>query len=126
MADLKTLKQQSEKAQLPEASLFVLKQMEAKLEASLAFVRSYFQERCLTWADKAEYYTTKGGSATEIILDPNVYEDQPMIATLNHVGASPVTLKSARAEAGQIVLEFSANPGNDHGLTYVLFKYSKR
>lgn len=61
---------------------------------------------------------TVGGAAVEEFLDPRVKPFMHVIASMHTLGAIPVTIMAAKAELGKIVITFSADPSNDHKITY--------
>ena len=62
--------------------------------------------------------TTVGGATTEEFEIPNVKATHLLSVHIHTVGASPVTIISAQCLDGKISVDFSADPGADHVLTY--------
>ncbi len=70
----------------------------------------------------AAEFTTAGGSATESITNATVLATDLVLVQLKVKGATPVTILTAVAAAGQIDLEFSADPSTDHVLVYQVLR----
>lgn len=70
----------------------------------------------------SDYYTTVGGSAVEEILLKKACGVKKVFVTTVTPGAVPVTIISARCDYGKIIITFSADPGNDHIINYLLVR----
>jgi hypothetical protein len=67
-------------------------------------------------------HTTVGGAAAEAITVTGVLATDLAIATLHTVGAAPQTIVTTVASADTVTVTFSANPSNDHVVTYVVYR----
>ena len=67
-------------------------------------------------------FTTVGGDTDETISVPGVVATDLVVVTMHTAGASPVTIVDASAGTDQIDVDMSADPSNDHVLTYVVFR----
>jgi len=64
--------------------------------------------------------TTVGGNAIEEFSLPWVKASYRVFAQLKNTGETPVSIVSAKCQAGKIIVEFSADPSNDHIITLVI------
>lgn len=62
----------------------------------------------------ATKFTTVGGAATEEFIIAKVAASDQVTAQLHTVGASPVTIVSAKCLDGKISVTFSGDPADDH------------
>ncbi len=67
-------------------------------------------------------HTTVGGAAAEAITVAGVLATDLVVCTLHTVGASPQTILTSVASVDTITATFSADPSNDHVLTYVVYR----
>jgi hypothetical protein len=67
-------------------------------------------------------FTTVGGDANEAIPVTDLEVGDIVLVTMEVVGGVPVTILTAIAAAGQINVVLSADPSNDHILSYACFK----
>lgn len=65
--------------------------------------------------------TTTGGSTTQTISIPGVKATDIVIATMNKVGATPVSIVSANPGVDSVVITFSGNPSTDHEFSYKVY-----
>lgn len=68
-----------------------------------------------------QVHTTVAG-ATNTITIAGVVATDVVQATINTVGASPVTIVSAAAGAGNVAVTFSADPSTDHRVNISVFR----
>jgi predicted RecA/RadA family phage recombinase len=66
----------------------------------------------------AGVFTTVGGDANETITVANLLSTDVVVASLAQKGASPVTILTAIAAAGQINVVMSNDPSTDHKIAY--------
>lgn len=67
-------------------------------------------------------FTTVGGDTDETISVAGVVATDLVVVTLHTAGATPVTVIDAAAGTDQIDVDMSADPSNDHVLTYVVYR----
>lgn len=67
-------------------------------------------------------FTTVGGDVNEVISNALISGTDLAVVTMQVVGAAPVTIVSAICAAGQINVTMSADPSNDHILSYFVFR----
>jgi hypothetical protein len=65
-------------------------------------------------------FTTVGGAAAEVISVPGVVGTDKVIVSLYDAGTNTVSIASAVAGTDQITVTFSADPGNDAVIAYVV------
>lgn len=65
-------------------------------------------------------YTTVGGAAAEVISVPGVVAGDKVIVSLYDAGTNTVSVVSAVAGTDDITVTFSADPGNDAVIAYVV------
>lgn len=63
-------------------------------------------------------FTTVGGDTDETIPIAGLLATDIVMATIKTAGAVPVTIEDVTASAGQIDLDMSADPSNDHVISY--------
>jgi len=67
-------------------------------------------------------HTTVGGSTSEDITIAGLIAGDVVLCNIDTEGATPVTIKAAVADAGKVVVTFSADPSTDHKISVVAFK----
>lgn len=67
-------------------------------------------------------FTTVGGDVNEVIANALILNTDLAVVVMQAVGAAPVTIISAVCAAGQINVTMSADPSNDHILSYFVFR----
>jgi len=67
-------------------------------------------------------YTTTGGATSEVITASGLLATDVVVATLHTPGGTPTTLSYAFCDAGEINLEFAADPSNDHKINIVVIR----
>lgn len=67
-------------------------------------------------------FTTAGGDTDETIAVSGVVDTDLVVVTVQTAGGSPVTVVDAAAGTDQIDVDMSADPSNDHVLTYVVYR----
>ncbi len=67
-------------------------------------------------------HTTAGGDANETITVAGALATDIVLVTLHTVGATPRTITTASASAGQIDVVMSGDPSTDHVLSYVVLR----
>jgi len=65
-------------------------------------------------------YTTTGGAAAEVITVTGAVATDKVIVSLYDAGTNTVSIASAVAGTDQITVTFSADPGNDAVIAYVV------
>lgn len=70
----------------------------------------------------ANTHTTAGGSTTEVITVTGALSSDLAFVMLETEGGAPVTVDAAKAGAGNITVEFSADPSTDHVVSYMLLR----
>ena len=65
-------------------------------------------------------YTTVGGAAAEVIAVTGVLPTDKVIVSLYDAGTNTVSIVSAVAGTDDITVTFSADPGNDAVIAYVV------
>ena len=67
--------------------------------------------------------TTVGGAATETFTVTGALTSDIAVVTVSTAGASPVTVAACKVSAANTLsVTFSANPADDHVISYVLFR----
>lgn len=66
-------------------------------------------------------HTTVGGGAVETIEIKGVEETDICLVTINEVGASPVTIVQAKPVTDALEITFSADPSDDHVISYKIY-----
>ena len=67
-------------------------------------------------------FTTVGGDADETLVVAGVLATDTVVASMQTLGAVPVTLLASAPGAGDINFTMSADPGTDHILSYVVYR----
>jgi len=67
-------------------------------------------------------FTTVGGDADETATVTGVVATDIVVASIQTEGASPVTLLASAPGAGDIDFTMSADPSNDHIISYVVYR----
>jgi hypothetical protein len=67
-------------------------------------------------------HVTVGGGATENIVIAGVLATDRVFVQMQVEGAAPVTVLAALANAGSIDVKFSADPSNDHTISYQILR----
>lgn len=70
----------------------------------------------------AGIFTTAGGDVNEAIAITDALATDIAIVTLETVGATPRTITTAKAAAGQIDVVLSGDPSTDHKIAYQLLR----
>ena len=99
---------------LGEGGRYLLKRFQAMNDSMQAVVDRCTQHLTMS----CHTVSTVGGAAIEDFLDPRVKTSMHVTATMKTLGASPVSVLSAKCEMGKVTVTFSADPSSDHELTY--------
>lgn len=118
MIDLNKFKDESKKMKMPEAAVYLLRKFQAMHDDTNSLVQLCLKHLAMS----CRSVITVGGSATEEFVDTVAKPSMYITASMNVEGASPVTIKTVKCEMGKVVIVFSADPGNDHQLTYHICK----
>lgn len=65
-------------------------------------------------------FTTVGGDATEVITVASAVATDLVFINIKTAGATPRTIVDAAAGTGDITVELSGDPSNDHVLSYIV------
>ncbi len=116
--NIKNLKEKAKGAGISELGLYLIQLMNSiKVEVvDLIYVRT--RQIVVTSA----YHTTVGGNVVEEIEVQKSCGKKKIMVTMVEQGATPVTIVSAKCEIGKIKITFSADPGNDHKISYLLIE----
>ena len=116
--DLSKFKADSLKLGMSEAAVYLLKRLQSAIDDANDNISKLYQHFCVSCG----CVTTIGGSATEEFAIDGIKPGQHLLVQMKQVGASPVSIISAKPELGKIVVTFSGNPGADHEITYHVCK----
>ena len=117
MIDLKKFKKDAKDSKMPEIGIFLLRKMQTSHDDLMNLIK----QRTCHLARKAGHYTTTGGDAIEVIAADSVKESMKCLVQMHTEGATPVTIKSAKCGDGTLTVEFSADPADDHQISFFVF-----
>lgn len=114
--DLSKFQEDGKKSELGEAGSYLLRVFSGHIARIENLINRLSANRVIAKGA----HTTVGGAVAEDILNPAIKMANLAHAQIKVEGAVPVTIKSAKCGVGKITVEFSADPGNDHQLTYLI------
>lgn len=94
-----------------------------KLHSMVDGLKTMVQQRTRFFMNHSGDYTTQGGSNTEDILVPEVKPGMLCFVQMKTLGASPVSILTAKCDDGKITIMFSDDPSDDHELSYFVFTH---
>jgi len=106
----------AEKLGISETAVYLLR----KFQAMHDDLRSLLNEKTNSFIRSSGRLTTSGGNAVEEIDLPGAKEAMQCQVQMHTLGASPVTILSAKAMKDKLIITFSADPSDDHVLAYFL------
>jgi hypothetical protein len=124
MDDLKKFKEESKETGKSEVRIFIERHLN-RIYSMINNKLPRLERKTLNWTVDCGIHTTAGGDVTEEILNSEIEENDVAIVSLSQKGAAPVTLDDYEVQAGKIVITMSADPSNDHQLTYTVLRHSR-